>query len=175
MLRESHRVLKPGGFLFVTTPNVLSLSNIFNLICGGNIYFPYSSDGVYARHNREFTPGELGDLLRLHNYEPTVVVDDVYSHAAFAEWLSKVGEAPDRKDNLFAVARATGPHVSEYPAWLYAGYKTRAADVSAAPSSPSPAPAAAAPQPVGALSEGAVSEILNCIATTEKAKCGVSS
>jgi SAM-dependent methyltransferase len=176
MLRESHRVLKPGGYLFMTTPNAIGLIHIFTLICGGNIYAQYSSDGVYGRHNREYTPGELGELLKLHNFEPTVVVDNIYPHDGFEEWMGAVGDLPDRKDNLFAVARATGEHVINYPAWLYAGFKKRKGDVSTAPSAAVPSALAPTPsQPlVTRLAEGVSSRILKYIADVGKAKYNAS-
>jgi len=64
MFYEAHRVLKPGGFIFVSTPNVLRAANIRALQEGRNIYDAYHGNGVYGRHNREFTPVEVGALLQ---------------------------------------------------------------------------------------------------------------
>src|SRR5687768_10326276 len=37
MLYETHRVLKPGGYLLLSTPNVLRWENVFSLLRGHNI------------------------------------------------------------------------------------------------------------------------------------------
>jgi SAM-dependent methyltransferase len=126
MLYESHRVLKPGGYLILTTPNVLRLENVFRLLSGRNIYSAYSTDGVYGRHNREYTAGELTDLLRLHNFEPTVTAADAYPHNPFFDWFTASGEMKGRGDTLFAVGRTFNTPTRQYPAWLYEGWKKRA-------------------------------------------------
>ena len=51
MMYEINRVLKPGGFLILTTPNALFWKVIHKLIFFGN-HEHYSKYGVYGRHNR---------------------------------------------------------------------------------------------------------------------------
>jgi len=62
-LAEIKRVLKPGGSLILTTPNVTRLENVIKLLLGRNIYDPYSAYGPLGRHNREYTLKELITLL----------------------------------------------------------------------------------------------------------------
>jgi SAM-dependent methyltransferase len=67
-LIEIRRVLKPGGTLVVTTPNVARLENVAKLLAGQNIYDPYSGYGPYGRHNREYTQQDLFSLLSANGF-----------------------------------------------------------------------------------------------------------
>lgn len=54
VLREIKRVLRLGGTLVLTTPNVNRIENVARMISGTNMYDPYSTYGPYERHNREY-------------------------------------------------------------------------------------------------------------------------
>src|SRR5262245_41678231 len=71
MLREINRVLKPGGRLILTTPNITSHSAIYRLLSGRHpqVWSAYTGlDG--DRHNREYTPDEIRRFLRWAGFEP---------------------------------------------------------------------------------------------------------
>lgn len=120
MLREIHRVLRPEGHLLITTPNVLRIESMVRMIKGLNPGYPYSGYGVYGRHNREYTPKELDQLLRMHNLIPVkIVVEDFYEHSFWHRWLTRLGPLRWRRDNIMILARAIGPLAQCYPDWLY--------------------------------------------------------
>jgi len=65
-LQETARILKPGGRLYFTTPNAAYLMNRLRLLRGENIVTPLPDwiAGVpYARHAREYTFGEIDELM----------------------------------------------------------------------------------------------------------------
>lgn len=55
---EARRVLKPGGRLVITVPNVASIANIIKLLFQKNIYMRWRSDPT-GRHKHEFTAVQL--------------------------------------------------------------------------------------------------------------------
>jgi len=66
---EMARVLRPGGFLVLSTPNATRLTNLYFLALGHSIWEGYSANGPYGRHNREFSFDEVRDLLARHGFE----------------------------------------------------------------------------------------------------------
>jgi len=80
MLNEIHRVLKKGGKLIITCPNVARIDVLRKVLANKNPIWGYvrvgdskssqrkqdwpGSHGVYGRHNREYTLSEVTDLAR---------------------------------------------------------------------------------------------------------------
>jgi len=71
VLRELHRVLVPGGQLFLLTPNHASLYNRCKLLLGRSVnddlnYFfdTCADDAVYDGHHREYTRAEVKTILQ---------------------------------------------------------------------------------------------------------------
>jgi SAM-dependent methyltransferase len=71
MLAEANRVLKPGGQLLLTTPNITSLASVYLQLwsrhpaVGRQAYGP----GITDRHNREYTPNEIKTVLTAGGFE----------------------------------------------------------------------------------------------------------
>ncbi len=67
-MKEFARVLKPGGRLALTTPNVASLRNRLSFLFGKNIYTALDvaiNVSPYKCHNREYTLNEVRELAAL--------------------------------------------------------------------------------------------------------------
>ena len=84
MMAEMHRILKPGGWAIVCTPNLASWHNIFSLLFGWQPFSTQVSDQSFVgnpahpnynqkidemqAHLRVFSPRGLTDLARLHGF-----------------------------------------------------------------------------------------------------------
>ena len=92
-LREVSRVLKDGGKLILTTPNVNRLENVSKMLAGANIYDPFSGYGPYGRHNREYNKHELFLLLSHVGFEIEIMFSsDVFKVNSAKVTISSEGE-----------------------------------------------------------------------------------
>jgi SAM-dependent methyltransferase len=125
-LREFRRVARVQGHLLVTTPNLASARQRLRLMLGRSVMYPVDAyfdndgagNGLFHRHNREYTASELGDLLtrtgwlieRLEDFMayPRGYGDgSVPSFRAALTTRAKVAVhylVPGGKDNLLAIA-----------------------------------------------------------------------
>lgn len=126
-LLEIWRVLKPEGYLILTTPNVARLENVARLLSGWNIYDPYSGYGPYGRHNREYTKHELHRMLSHIGFENDILITaDVHINRAMEYYpnLAEVAHhiefrSADLGQYLFSRWRKGGSVNSSRPSWLY--------------------------------------------------------
>jgi SAM-dependent methyltransferase len=132
MMAELNRIVKDGGWLLASTPNIGSLRAISAILNGYHpgffpAYLRPNEGGGDARHNREYTPKEM--YLLFHNAGFTVEKletgpfrDEAHPEFLWVEdILDRYGMPKDlRGDGIYILGRKTGPVRERYPAWLYA-------------------------------------------------------
>lgn len=133
LMTEVNRVLKPGGHLVLTTPNLASLRAVSAILQGYHPGFfhayirPAAEGETDARHNREYTPLEIHQLLENSGFEIVRLETGPFRDEATPEYawvrhlLGRYSlDASLRGDGIYAVGRKTGAVRERYPAWLYA-------------------------------------------------------
>lgn len=121
---EASRVLVQSGALLVTTPNALAATKLARLLRGRNVHGQYSGNGAHGRHNREFAPDELVELLELAGFDSRVELENLAGYRAddlLGRALQAVAGAGwrSRRDHLLAVGRKRRAPRLAFPARLY--------------------------------------------------------
>jgi len=124
MLSEVNRVLKDGGVLILTTPNVVSSRGIAKMILGVEPYFymQYHIPGKYHRHNYEYSIHSVVSLLKAAGFDGSSWTEDTFEDpiTSTVEKLKAAGfQINHTGDNIFVVAKKIGPVVNRYPKTLY--------------------------------------------------------
>jgi SAM-dependent methyltransferase len=136
MISEINRVLKPGGLMLLSTPNIASWRAASGALRGLNpnywsSYLPDPVDSI-ERHHREYTVREVVDLARAGGFS----VKDVRTFTvggnefrrartmlhrclAYACILLMGGSLRCRGPHVLIRAHKTGAVECRYPPWLY--------------------------------------------------------
>jgi SAM-dependent methyltransferase len=145
-LATLNRALEPGGTLVLTTPNAARIGVVLSAVAGIHSSYDQSSAyGPYGRHNREYTPRELRQLLEHAGFDVEVCYTSDVNHAAtgmraasvlqsvvelgvrLTRWVLSAlrrmpGPAAGLEFYLFVRARKVRPPSLLKPAWLYRSY-----------------------------------------------------
>ena len=133
LMCEVNRILKPGGHLVLTTPNIASLRALSGILQSYHPGFFHAyikpagdSSEVDARHNREYAPREIHRLLENSGFEVTLLETGEFRDEPHPEfgWIRHLLERYRldtnlRGDGIYAVGRKTGSVKERYPGWLY--------------------------------------------------------
>jgi glycosyltransferase involved in cell wall biosynthesis/SAM-dependent methyltransferase len=131
MMAEINRILKPGGHLVLTTPNIASLRSIAAVLIGFHpqlfgTYLRPKEGETDARHHREYTCIEIRQLLENSGFEITLLDTGPFHEEPKPEfgWVEHMLDRymlskELRGEGIYVVGRKTGPVRERYPAWLY--------------------------------------------------------
>ena len=132
LMSEINRILKPGGHVVLTTPNIASLRGISAILQGFHpglfhAYIkPNPSGEADPRHNREYTPREIHQLLENSGFEVKLLETGDFRDAPHPEygWVIHLLDRYEldkslRGEGIYAVGRKTGGVRERYPGWLY--------------------------------------------------------
>lgn len=125
MLVELNRVLKWGGLLILTTPNISSAFSVQEVMAGSSpyIYGSYNLKGRADRHSREYTPKDVRLTLESAGFKVIKLFTENLWHdtdEGLLRMLDQTGVARDQRgDNIFAVGRKMSDQIERYPDRLY--------------------------------------------------------
>jgi GT2 family glycosyltransferase/glycosyltransferase involved in cell wall biosynthesis len=127
LLAEINRILKPGGILLLTTPNLASAHAVQETMCGGSpyAYGKFELGGKPTdRHNREYTATEVGHMALAGGFGiSTLRTFDFYwpgKPETFVALAARGYPIAGRGDATFLLARKQSAVKERYPEELYA-------------------------------------------------------
>lgn len=125
LLIEVNRILRPGGTLVLSTPNIVSFRAALQLARRQHpMNFPYFFPNHYTnRHNIEYTPAQIRSLLRSAGFSEHTSTFDAWTRPTRIEKLrlrlAGFRGRQERGDCILAVARKEGPPVARYDPLVY--------------------------------------------------------
>lgn len=135
MLAEANRVLKLGGSLLLTTPNVTSASCVYNVLwsrhpsLGAQTYGP----GIMDRHHREYAPRDVVEMVEAAGFSlrkldtfdstpPATTVRQVRRLMKVLRWIRPSIDLNHRHEVIRCVCVKTGGVKERFPEHLYPRY-----------------------------------------------------
>ena len=124
MLSEINRVLKFGGMLLLTTPNVVSSQGLHKMLNGMEPYFfmQYHTTREYHRHNYEYSIHTLYQVLQSAGFRGSLWTEDTFEDG-FPSTVDRLISAgfpvQHTGDNIFAVVRKDSGVLDRFPAAIY--------------------------------------------------------
>lgn len=126
MLAELNRVLKDGGRLILTTPNITSSRGLWKMLRGIEPYFfmQYHKDGSPYRHNYEYSHSGLTAILKAAGFEGDIWTEDSFEDGVGEDvaFLEAAGFKLNKDllgDNLFASVYKKSEVLDRYPSPIY--------------------------------------------------------
>lgn len=131
LMSEVNRILRAGGHLVLSTPNICSLRSISNAIGGYHpgLFTQYVKPLPGAdtnRHQREYAPREVAMLMDAAGFGVERLETGPYGmeRPPDYDWVMEIlkqrnGSLDLREDTIHVVAQKTGPVKDRFPGWLY--------------------------------------------------------
>ena len=134
MMAEINRILKPGGHLVLSTPNICSLRSVGAVLLGYHpglfhqYIKPNEKGEVEPRHSREYTPRDVRQLLEAAGFSVERLETGPYAvqRTAEYEWVKHVIRRYDvsadlRGEVIYAAGKKINGVADRYPLGLYCG------------------------------------------------------